>query len=93
MSDTVKEPDGGAAPLAPLFRLAWQHSRRRIYEGLRQAGYADLGLADLAVFQYPTPECARPTDLAEGALMTKQAINRIIRHLEECGYLRLEPTA
>jgi DNA-binding MarR family transcriptional regulator len=25
--------------------------------------------------------------------MTKQAVNRIIRHLEESGYLRLEPTA
>jgi DNA-binding MarR family transcriptional regulator len=93
MVGTVKELDGVAAPLAPLLRLAWQHSRRRIYEGLRQAGYQDLGLADLAVFQYPTPEGVRPTDVAERTLMTKQAVNRIIRHLEECDYLRLEPTA
>jgi hypothetical protein len=61
MCHTVKAPDGGPvlpAPLAPLFRLAWQHSRRRIYEWLRRAGYEDLGLADLAVFQYPTPVTA-----------------------------------
>ena len=93
MSEKVAIRDADVAPLAPLFRVAWQHSRRRIYEQLRQAGYEDLGLGDLTVFQYPTPEGARPTDLAEGALMTKQAINRTIRHLEECGYLRLEPTA
>jgi DNA-binding MarR family transcriptional regulator len=36
---------------------------------------------------------ARPTDLAAGALMTKQALNRTIRHLERSGYLRLEPLA
>lgn len=54
-------------------------------------GFPDLGPADLAVFQYPTPEGARPTELATGALSTKQAINRTIRHLEERGYLRLEP--
>lgn len=93
MIDHVKEQDGGSAPLAPLLRLAWQHARRRIYEGLRQAGYEDLSPADLAVFQYPTPEGARPTDLASRALMTKQAVNRIIRHLEASGYLRLEPMA
>lgn len=93
MTHRVKEPEGGSAPLAPLLRLAWQHSRRRIYEGLREAGYKDLGLADLAVFQYPTPDGTRPTSLADRALMTKQAVNRIIRHLEDSGYLRLEPTA
>jgi DNA-binding MarR family transcriptional regulator len=93
MIDTVKQVNDGSLPLAPLLRLAWQEARRRIYDGLRQAGYEDLGLADLAVFQFPTPEGARPTDLADRALMTKQAVNRIIRHLEESGYLRLEPAA
>lgn len=80
-------------PLAPLLRLGWQHARRLIYEELRQAGFKDLSPADLAVFQYPTPDGARPTDLAAGALMSKQALNRVIRHLEHTGYLRLEPLA
>lgn len=93
MVDHIREQDGGSPPLVPLLRLAWQHARRRIYQGVRQTGYEDLSPADLAVFQYPTPEGARPTDLASGALMTKQAVNRIIRHLEERGYLRLEPAA
>lgn len=88
--DHMKQPDD-PAPLAPLLRMAWQHARRRIYEGVRHAGYDDLGLADLGVFLHPTPEGARPTDLAGRALLTKQAINRIIRHLQECGYLELEP--
>ncbi|HEX4212442.1 MAG TPA: MarR family transcriptional regulator [Candidatus Dormibacteraeota bacterium] len=90
--DHIEEPEEGSTPLAPLLRLAWQHARRRIYEGLRQAGYEDLSPADLAVFQYPTPEGVRPTDLAGRALMTKQAVNRIIRNLERSGYLRLEPS-
>jgi DNA-binding MarR family transcriptional regulator len=85
------EFDGDLVPLAPLLRLGWQHARRRIYEGLRQAGYEDLAQADLAVFQFPTPDGARPTELAAGALMTKQALNRLLRHLEHRGYLRLEP--
>lgn len=89
--DDIEETHEAAAPLAPLLRLAWQHARRRIQEGLLELGFTDLGLADLAVFQYPTPEGARPTDLAAGALTTKQAINRTIRHLEACGYLRLVP--
>lgn len=76
--------------LAPLLRLVWQESRRQVYERLRQAGYEDLSPADLVVFQYPTPEGARPTDLAASALMSKQALNRIIRHLERSGYLQLE---
>lgn len=87
------EQHADPVPLAPLLRLSWQYARRRIYDGMRQAGYKDLSPADLAVFQYPTPEGARPTDLAAGALMTKQALNRIIRHLEHSGYLRLEPLA
>lgn len=72
--------------------MAWQHARQRIYQGVRKAGYDDLGLADLGIFLYPTPEGARPIDLAGRAMMTKQAVNRIIRHLEECGYLQLEAT-
>ncbi len=60
--------------------------------GTRGAG-GDRGPADLAVFQYPTPEGNRPTELAARALLTKQALNRILRHLEHQGYLRLEPLA
>ena len=63
MSEMVKIREAGSAPVAPLFRLAWHHSRRRIHQRLRQLGYTDLGLGDLIAFQYPTPEGARPTDL------------------------------
>jgi MarR family len=84
--DTSGTSEMEGPPLAPLLRLAWQQARRQIYEDLRHEGYRDLHLADLVVFQYPTPEGTRP-------LMTKQAVNRIIRHLEQRGYLRVEPAA
>jgi len=38
-----------------------------------------------------TPDGWRPTEVAARAQMTKQAANRLIRHLERRGYLTLEP--
>lgn len=90
MIDDDARPPRESMALAPLLRLAWQDSRRQVYEQLRQAGYEDLSPADLVVFLYPSPEGARPTDLAAGALMSKQALNRTIRHLERSGYLQLK---
>ena len=60
-------------------------------ERLRVAGYDDIAPAHFNILQHPTPEGLRPSEIAARSQMTKQAANRLIRHLEGHGYLRLEP--
>lgn len=47
----------------------------------------ELTLAHMPVLQYPGPEGARPSALAERAGMTKQAMNQLLRSLEGLGYI------
>ena len=77
--------------IGPLLRAPWQTIRNRIVDGLGARGYGDVGAAHLSVLQHPTPEGLRPSELAARGQMTKQAANRLIRHLELRGYLALEP--
>ncbi len=56
--------------------------------GLNAAGFPDLRLAHMAVLQYPGPEGRRPSELAERAGMSKQAMNQLLRSLERLGYFR-----
>lgn len=60
-------------------------------DAVAAAGYGDIGPAHFTILQAPTPDGVRPTALAARGQMTKQAANRLIRHLEQQGYLRLEP--
>ncbi len=77
--------------IAPLLRRPFQLIRARVQEGVAAAGYDDIGAAHFNILQHPTPEGMRPSELAARAQMTKQAANRLIRHLEQRGYLTLEP--
>lgn len=54
---------------------------------LHDAGFTDLVTAHFAVLRYPGPDGSRPSDLAVGAGMTKQAMNYLLGQLEQCGYL------
>ena len=60
-------------------------------ERLVAAGYDDIGPAHFNILQHPTPDGMRPSEIAARGQMTKQAANRLIRHLERRGYLTLEP--
>jgi DNA-binding MarR family transcriptional regulator len=77
--------------IGPLLRFPLEQIRARIRSEVAAAGYDDLGPAHFNILQAPTPDGMRPTDLAARGQMTKQAANRLIRHLERRGYLRLEP--
>ena len=77
--------------IAPLLRVPLQAIRARVHAAVSAAGFDDLGPAHLNILQAPTPDGVRPSDLAARGQMTKQAANRLIRHLERRGYLRLEP--
>ena len=81
-------------PVAPkemlvgaLLRVPAQAIHRRIISELNAAGFGDLRVPHMAVLQFPGPDSARPSLLAERAGMSKQAMNQLLRSLESVGYL------
>jgi DNA-binding MarR family transcriptional regulator len=54
---------------------------------LHDAGYNDLRVAHLVVFQQIAPEGSRITELAAKAQMTKPSMAYLVEYLEEAGYL------
>ncbi len=73
--------------IGALLRVPAQAIHRRIVSGLNAAGYTDLTLPHIAVFQYPGPDGVRPTTLAGRAGISKQAMNQLLRSLEAAGYI------
>ena len=59
--------------------------------GLHRRGFTDLIPAHLTVLQYPGPENLRPSELAARTRMSKQALNYLLRQMENLGYLSREP--
>jgi len=86
----------GAKPFGPpligaLLRVPWEAIQRHMLERLHERGYDDFDPAYLAVFRYPGPQGARPTDVAAELGVSKQAVNYLLRELERLGYLEREP--
>src|SRR5258708_34041177 len=73
--------------IGALLRVPAQAIHRRIIAGLNEAGFDDLRLPHIAVFQYPGPDRVRPGKLADRAGMSKQAMNQLLRSLESLGYI------
>src|SRR3974390_511641 len=73
--------------IGALLRVPGQAIHRRIIDGLNAAGFADLHLPHMAVLQFPGPDGVRPGTLAERAGVSKQAMNQLLRSLEDLGYL------
>jgi DNA-binding MarR family transcriptional regulator len=88
---TQSGADAATSPPPPLIgallRIPFETVRDRMLTGLHQRGYTDLIAAHLDVFQYPGPENQRPIDLAAQTGMSKQALNYLLRQLEQLGYL------
>jgi len=59
----------------------------RILDGLHSGGFTDLVPAHLSVLRYPGPQGRRPTEVAAESRMSKQAVNYLLKQLEELGYL------
>jgi DNA-binding MarR family transcriptional regulator len=74
--------------IGALLRLPAQAIHRRIVAGLNAAGFPDLRPPHMGVLQYPGPDGRRPSELAERAGMSKQAMNQLLRSLERLGYIR-----
>ena len=73
--------------IGALLRVPAQAIHRRIIQELNSAGFKELRLPHMAVFRFPGPDGARPGVLAEGAGMSKQAMNQLLRSLERLGYI------
>ena len=73
--------------IGALLRVPAHAIHRRIIAGLIDAGFEELRLPHIAVFQFPGPEGASPGALAERAGISKQAMNQLLRSLEGFGYI------
>ena len=73
--------------IGALLRVPAQAIQRRIIRELNAAGFDELRLPHMAVLQFPGPDGVRPGVLAERAGMSKQAMNQLLRSLEDLGYL------
>ena len=73
--------------IGALLRVPAQAIHRRIITELNAAGFEELRLPHMAVFQFPGPDGVRPSVLAERAGMSKQAMNQLLRSLEDSGYI------
>lgn len=73
--------------IGALLRVPAQAIHRRLIRDLNAAGFRELSLPHIAVFQYPGPDGVRPGTLAGRAGMSKQAMNQLLRSLEERDYL------
>lgn len=58
---------------------------------LHDAGYDDLRVAHLVVFQHIDPAGSRITELAAKAQMTKPSMAYLVEHLEQTGYVGRVP--
>src|SRR6516225_8517777 len=73
--------------IGALLRVPAQAIQRRIIKELNEAGYDELRVPHMAVLQFPGPDGVRPGTLAERAGMSKQAMNQLLRSLENLGYI------
>ena len=73
--------------IGALLRVPAEAIQRRLVSELNAAGFGELRLPHMAVLQYPGPDGVRPGTLAERAGMSKQAMNQLLRSLEDLGYV------
>ena len=93
LSSDFTKADAPAPPpplIGALLRVPWERVRDRMLAGLHDRGFTDLVAAHVDVWRYPGPENQRPSELATQTRMTKQALNYLLRQLEQLGYLTRE---
>lgn len=73
--------------LGALLRVSFQAVSARILADLHAAGFTDLRLSHLVVFQHLAFAGSRVTDLSERAEITKQSMSALVDHLVVGGYL------
>lgn len=85
---TSREDSPFGPPLiGALLRVLANRVRQHMLERLHEHGFTDLEAAHLNLLQYPGPQGLRPSELAARLEISKQALNYLLRQLEERGYL------
>jgi DNA-binding MarR family transcriptional regulator len=85
------DPPVGPPMIGALLRLPWDAVTHRLLQALRANGFDDIDGPQLTVLLWPGPDGMRPSDLATRMRVTKQALNYLLRGLEENGYLERHP--
>jgi DNA-binding MarR family transcriptional regulator len=73
--------------LARLLREFSRDFERRIYSELTSRGYSDIRAAHGSVFANLGMGAVRVTELAERAQVTQQAMGKMLKELEQMGYI------
>jgi DNA-binding MarR family transcriptional regulator len=89
--DFTTENDGPL--IGALLRVPWEAVRVRMLTRLHENGFDDVELAHFTVFRYPSPDGARPSELATRLGISKQSLNYLLGELERLGYLERRPDA
>jgi DNA-binding MarR family transcriptional regulator len=84
MSSSIRTQD---MLIGALLRVPAQAIHRRIIKELNASGFEELRVPHMAVLHFPGPDGVRPGTLAERAGMSKQAMNQLLRSLEDLGYI------
>lgn len=87
----MSQPPQDRRMLGALLRIPFQAMVDRIYAGLTEAGYTDMGRSHYVVFQHLPMEGMRLTELAEQAQMTKQSMSYLVDYLQTRGYVERVP--
>lgn len=88
VSPSSQRPDPN---LAILLREPFLAFIAELFRRLQQAGYGDLRISHLVVFQHVDPAGSRLTELAAKAQMTKPSMAYLVEYLEGAGYLERRP--
>lgn len=89
-SSDFTTPDGEPL-IGALLRVPWEAVRTRMLTRLRESGFDDFEPAHFTVFRYPSPDGARPSELAARLGISKQSLSYLLRELERLGYLERRP--
>lgn len=73
--------------IGALLRLAHQVARARLLQALAERGLADINQAYFSLFQYPSIDGMRPSEVARRLGISKQALNHLLGQVEKLGYL------
>ncbi len=74
-----------------MLRLAWEELIGEVWDGLQAAGFDDVRLVHAPILRNLLMEGLRPSELAEKLVLSRQAVNDLLREFETNGYIRLEP--
>lgn len=80
---------GRPVPLGSLITAAGRRLSAELDEGLRAAGLEEVRAAHAPLFMAIDPDGSTVTELARRALMTKQAMGELVRHLSASGYVEV----